>query len=261
MPELPDVETFRKYLAVTSLHKKIVKVHIPGRELLSGISSTTLRRHLKGRKLVTTARHGKHLFAGTDAEDWLMLHFGMTGKLKYYSKDDRKPSHTRLLLDFDNGYHLAYDNQRKLGSIGLVKDIDGFVRRRELGRDAMELDMEEFRELYGNKRGSVKAALMDQKTMAGVGNVYADEILFQARISPEASMDELDRNDMGRIFRNMNKVLKKAIDCRADPDCLPSSYIIPHREKDGKCPRCGNSLEKVEVSGRTTYYCSRRQKA
>lgn len=261
MPELPDVETFRKYLAVTSLHKKIVKVHIPGKELLAGISSTTLRRHLKGRKLVDTSRHGKHLFAGTDAGEWLMLHFGMTGKLKYYGKDDSKPSHTRLLLDFENDYHLAYDNQRKLGSIGLVKDIEGFVRRRELGEDALEVDLETFREIYDSKRGSVKSALMDQKTMAGVGNIYADEILFQAKIDPEKSLEELDRNDIGRLFRNMKKVLKKAIDCRADPECLPSSYIIPHRQKDGNCPRCGNKLQRVKVSGRTTYFCPGRQKA
>jgi len=261
MPELPDVETFRKYLSVTSLHKKVAKVHIPGKKLLKGLSATTLRRHLKGRKLVDTARHGKYLFAATDRGDWLVLHFGMTGKLKYYMNKEKEPAHTRLLLVFRNGYHLAYDDQRKLGTISLVRDMNGFIKRRELGPDALRIDPEAFRDSMGGKRGSVKAALMDQHTISGIGNVYADEILYQAGVNPESSLEDLEDSDIDRIYRNMMKVLNKAIDCRADPECLPDTYLIPSREKGGVCPECGEELERTQVSGRTTYFCPCRQGA
>ncbi|OPL19618.1 MAG: hypothetical protein AVO35_09900 [Candidatus Aegiribacteria sp. MLS_C] len=259
MPELPDVETFRRYLAYTSLHKKIVKVHLPGKELIYGITATTLRRHLLGRVLNRTERHGKHMFAGTDAGEWLLLHFGMTGFLKYYRDEDGEPGHPRLILDFDNGYHLAYDDQRKLGRIGLVMDIDGYIERRNLGPDALGIDLETFLKAYEDRRGAVKSALMDQSAMAGIGNIYADEILYQAGINPETRVAELDDDAMERLFRNMNKVLKKAVECGAKPDCLPDSYLIPHRTKGGTCPRCGREVTRTKVSGRTTYYCPYRQ--
>jgi len=95
--------------------------------------------------------------------------------------------------------------------------------------------------------------------MAGIGNIYSDEILFQARIHPKATVDRLDRDQRGRLFRALKRVLRKAIEVQADPQRLPSSYLISHRDPEERCPRCKGKVEKIEVSGRSGYYCPRCQ--
>jgi formamidopyrimidine-DNA glycosylase len=189
MPELPDVQVFREYLDATALHQRIDDVTVSGAgELLHDVSARTLRDRLKGRSLAGTRRRGKHLFAKLSGNGWLRLHFGMTGELAYFKRRREAPDHVRLRLDFANGYHLAYRNVRKLGEIGLVDDVVEFVEAEGLGPDALdpELDLGAFREALGKRRGSVKGALMNQEVVAGIGNVYADEILLAAGGRPPA---------------------------------------------------------------------------
>ena len=130
MPELPDVEVFRQYMDSTSLHQKIADVSLKDKSLLGEASSRDLQVRLKDRKFQSTLRHGKYLFAETDEEDWLVLHFGMTGFLKYFKNDEQAPEHIRMLITFNNGYHLAYDCQRKLGLIDLTKDTEKFLEEK-----------------------------------------------------------------------------------------------------------------------------------
>ena len=101
---------------------------------------------------------------------------------------------------------------------------------------------------------------MDQVVMAGIGNVYSDEILYQAGIHPRTKTNELDEGKLERLFHCMKDVLQKAIDCQAQPDKFPKTYITPHRHEDGHCPRCGAELEKVQVGSRHAHYCPNQQK-
>lgn len=115
MPELPDVEVFRRYLESTALHREVATVHVKDERLLAGVSASTLRRHLKGSELSGTRRHGKLLFVELEgAARWLLLHFGMTGSQRYYEAGD-VPDHTAVLLDLEGGGHVAYRNQRTFG--------------------------------------------------------------------------------------------------------------------------------------------------
>jgi len=258
MPELPDVELFRRYFDATSLHQRIAFVQVKAPELLRGLSTRQLREHLQGRRFESTHRHGKYLFATTDSGECLMLHFGMTGFLKYFKNPANEPGHDRMLVGFSNGSYLAYDCRRKLGEIGLASDLERFIEERELGPDALDadLDLEEFGKILSRSRGSVKGALMNQKLVAGIGNIYSDEILFQAGVHPREKANELDEKAIKRIYRTMReKVLPTTIECRADPARFPDSYIIPHRHQDEKCPKCGGDLEHIRVSGRITYLC------
>ncbi len=259
MPELPDVETFRRYLGYTALHKVVESVDVRSPEMLSGVSLDGLRSELGGTSLEETERHGKYLFARTGRGRWLVLHFGMTGRLAYYRDPGSEPEHARLVLGFENGYSLAMDDRRKLGSAALTGSPGEFAEQRELGPDALLVGSRGFAEALGRKRGMVKSALMDQSTVSGVGNVYADEILFRAGVHPAADVGGMGRGSLVELYGHLREVLETAIDVQADPDRLPDDYLIPRRREGGRCPVCGGELETTKVSGRTTYYCRRRQ--
>lgn len=261
MPELPDVEVFRRYLGRTALHRRIRSVSVENRKVLKDVSERTLARHLKGRRLEETRRHGKFLFARLDSgPEWLVLHFGMTGFLKYFRRRESAPEHPRVVLGLDDGYRLAYDSQRMLGDVQLTKDVDAFCVEHGLGPDALSLDAEGFAEQVGGRRGAVKSALMNQSAVAGIGNVYSDEILFQARVHPDTSVASLEDRDLRDLHRATRKVLEGAIHCRADPQRVPRSWLLPHRYEGGSCPRCGGRLERIPAAGRHAWICPRCQR-
>lgn len=261
MPELPDVEVFREYLNATALHKKIEKVHLTKERILKGVSRTTLSRRLKHREMAETSRHGKHLFVKLTDNGWLRLHFGMTGFLRYYKRDDKALSHVRVQIDFANGYCLAYDNPRLLGQVGITANPAEFIDNAALGPDALkDFDLERLKELASGGRGMLKSTLMSQKKIAGIGNVYSDEILFQAKINPRTEIADLGQSRLDTLHNAMQYVLKKAIECRADPQRMPAAFLIRHRKEDSHCPRCGGDIKKIKISGRTSYICPDCQK-
>ncbi len=256
MPELPDVEVFRRYFNATALHQKIGSVSVHSNRILNGISPKRLKAALEGHPFSATRRHGKHLFAEANG-NWLVLHFGMTGFLRYFKQEQKRPEYEQLVIDFVNGYHLSYDCRRKLGRIRFADDVENFIRFHELGPDALDdrFDLKAFRRRLNTTRPAIKSALMNQSVIAGIGNIYSDEMLFQAGIYPKMKTDQLDDHLLQALFNAMKDVLTTAIACGANPDELPDTYIIPRRGKDGECPKCGAGLTRITVSGRTGYYC------
>jgi formamidopyrimidine-DNA glycosylase len=262
MPELPDVEYFRKYMNSTSLNKKIVGVEVKNSKIIGRISPAALKKQLMGNKLKITKRLGKNLFAGLSNKKWLTMHFGMTGYLKYYKNNQDAPRHVRLLINFDNGYHLAYDCMRMLGKVDLVDDLPGFIKSKKLGVDPIEdkLSFKEFSGLFKSKNGSIKTGLMNQSILAGIGNIYADEILFQSYIHPVSNIERLSEDDLKKIYQKMNTVLKRAISVNADHEELPTNYLLTHRKAGEDCPKCGGKIKKHTIGGRSSYFCSKHQK-
>jgi DNA-formamidopyrimidine glycosylase len=255
MPELPDVEMFRRYLDSKALHQRIHFVQVEDDAVLDGVTAKSLQVRLKGHEFKSTRRHGKNVFiAITGRDEYLRLHFGMTGGLTFLTDSSPPPRHTRVLFHF-NGHQLAFLDQRKLGAIGLVAAIGDFIGEKKLGPDALEISDSQFRARLGGRCGGIKPALMDQQLVAGLGNVYADELLFHARTHPKASIETLNRAGLKKIYCEMQTVLKKAIECRADIDRLPRSWMLPHRGRDSKCPRCAHAWERIKAAGRTTYLC------
>lgn len=266
MPELPDVEVMRRYLESTALHKKIEDLEIRAEILVAGEDSNKvedLKAQTMGHSFESTRRHGKWLFAMLDeeGEKSFVFHFGMTGGLKYFKNLEDEPDYTRALFHFDNGYQLAYISQRKLGELKVIDSIERFIKEKDLGPDALDqdFDLEAFKKATEGRHAMVKTTLMDQETMAGIGNVYSDEILFQAGIYPRKKIDELDEGEIETLYQAMKGVLETAIEHQADPERFPEDYITPHRHEDGHCPKCGAALEKVQVGSRHAYYCPKRQ--
>lgn len=256
MPEIPDVEVYKRYVDATSLHQRIQHVSVETIRLLKGVSKTSLGRYLHGHCLEKTKRHGKYLFVQLDAGKWLVLHFGMTGDLKYFRHGNDKPDYTRVLFDFDNGYHLAYISKRKLGAITLTDQVSRFVADQHLGPDALDMDLRRFKESTGRRRGSVKTWLMNQTVVAGIGNVYSDEILFQARIHPRRKVGDLSEADIERLYRKLRWVIERAIEAHAEPVRMPDKFLTTHRHKDDQCPKCRGPLEHETIGGRTAYFCA-----
>src|SRR6266571_5104565 len=201
MPELPDVENFKRYLNATSLHQRIIGVDVRSAYVLKGISARELARRLKARCFESSCRHGKHLFVRADGDLWLRLHFGMTGSLLYFKHEEDAPRHTRVLFVFANTYCLAFEDQRKFGEVGLVADVDEYLRKRGLGPDALDISLSQFREFLRTHRGAVKTILLNQKLIAGIGNIYADEILFHARMHPATDGSGLTEKPAAKLFR------------------------------------------------------------
>lgn len=251
MPELPDVEGFRR------VARKAAGRRIEDVDVLDG----TLLRGGRGRTIVGTRfgdprRHGKWLiFPAGDAE--VLMHFGMTGRLDWERRGSERHQHDRIVFVCRGG-ELRYRNMRKFGGVWISK------RGRErvtgpLGPDAAEVDREGFRELLGRRRGGIKAALMDQRLIAGLGNLMVDEIAWRARVTPRALVPRLSRRRIDRLWEAMDEVVR---------DSLPTGRVPPidgwltgaRDAREQTCPRCGARLRKAPVAGRTTVWCPRCQR-
>ena len=260
MPELPEVETFKRYLDSTSLRRRITNVEVRDAYVLKRVSARKLARRLKGRRFENSHRHGKHLFVRAADELWLRLHFGMTGSFEYLEYDEVAPRTARVIFRFADDCCLAFDDQRKFGEIELIEDVGEFVQTRGLGPDALQIDFSQLKAIVGKHRGAVKALLLNQQLIAGIGNLYADEILFRTGMHPATDAARLRDEELKRLFRATRYVLEKAIASKTDFNCLPKSWLLTHRGKGGRCPRCGRALQSATVGGRTSWFCGHCQK-
>lgn len=255
MPELPDVELFRRGIEGYALHRPIVGLSLPNPELLDGISAAELRRRLEGRRFVSTRRHGKHLLLQVEGDGWLTLHFGMSGYPRFSAKGLPLPPYTRMAIGFAEG-EFAFVVPRKIGRIALVERPEQLIEERRLGIDALDprLDRALFEDLArGN--GMIKCRLMEQSIIAGIGNEYSDEILFQARLDPRRQAGAIAGAEMERLYRAMKRVLREAIERGAEPRRLPDEWLLPHRREGSNCPACGGKVLRLRLCGRSAYLC------
>ncbi len=255
MPELPDVERFRQYLSATGLNKTVETVEVTdNRALADSTRPVDLRKALQAASLSEPRRHGKWLFARIRSDGYLGLHFGMTGFLEHFHGSDA-PRHSRMLLWFEDGSCLAYVCQRMLGEIATTDDPDEFLAARGVGPDAMELDAETFAHRISRRRSAMKSAVMNQSVLAGLGNIYADETLFQAGVHPRADARQSGRRRIDHVHKVMRRVLTAAIQRGADARRLPRRWLVHRREPGQPCPRCGRGLEHMRINQRGTYFC------
>jgi formamidopyrimidine-DNA glycosylase len=265
MPELPDVENYGRYFKRHGLNKTITGVHVGDTRALDHISPKQLQARLVGAKFTVTRRHGKHLFARISKGGWLTMHFGMTGSLAAFKREKDEPSHDRVRFDFGRTDHLGYIDPRLFGRVGYTDDADTFIKAHKLGIDALDpkLTLARFEQALAGG-GGLKATLMDQSRLAGIGNIFADEILFQTRLHPLSPAGHLSPPQREALFTAMRKVFKTAIAAGAGAEGywerLPRTYLLRQRGKRGVCPRGHGPLSIMTAAGRTTYFCGKCQK-
>jgi len=259
VPELPEVEIYCRYFAEHALGQRIARVRVLDERILGDVRKATFVRSLAGHTFADVRRHGKHLFADAGGV-WLHLHFGMTGDLAY--GDDQPSRFARVIFDFENGRRLAFEDMRLFGVVDLTPTPDDYIAGHGLGPDPLDAKfrLPDFQRLVAKRRGAVKALLMSQDVIAGIGNLYADEMLYQTSIHPRRAVDELSGLEVRGLYAAMRRILKAVIARKARGASYPARYLIEHREEGGPCPTCGAPIRRTVVFGRTTYYCGKHQR-
>ena len=251
MPELPDVEGYRR-AAEPAAGRRIERVDVIDRTLLRGGRASAI----EGERFGDFSRHGKWLVVPAgDAE--VLMHFGMTGRLDWERRGTDRHVHDRIVFVCRGG-ELRYRNMRKFGGVWISR------RGRErvtgpLGPDAAEVGSERFRELLAPRRGGLKAALMDQRLIAGLGNLMVDEIAWRGRVDPRTPVGRLSRRRVERLWRAMDEVVRESLPTGRVPPA--EGWLTKARdEREQRCPRCGARLRRGTVAGRTTVWCGRCQR-
>jgi formamidopyrimidine-DNA glycosylase len=265
MPELPEVEGYRLYLEATSLHQPIEHIDVEDTKLLT-TEQSTLTEALHGAAFTGTRRVGKNLFVFTDKPGvTVRMHFGMSGDLEYYHSSIDRPRHARIVFYFRGGFNLGFVCPRKFERVGLVEDVDAFLKKKKIGKDALELTVQDLTDALAGRKSVIKSTLLDQRVAAGVGNWIADELLYQARIHPEKPANELSSTEIEALRDAIQTVLHTAIEKEARYADFPASYLIHARAWDTSpyedekhhllCPRDQAEIQITKVGGRTTYFC------
>jgi formamidopyrimidine-DNA glycosylase len=255
MPELPDVEVYRQRLVDATRRRRLEGAQVHDQYVLAGTSARALGERLRDARVATTRRHGKTLYAVLGTPPHLRLHFGMTGDLVPAGSDDPTPEHTRVVLDLSDGRRLQFVDQRRLGEVGLVDDVDADIAEHGLGLDVLDLDERALRDLLGGSRGGLKALLTDQKQVAGLGNIYTDEVLFHARLDPRRPAADVSPAGVRRLHRQVRRVVDRAVEAGAEPGAMPRRWLLHHREDHAECPRGNGTIRSFSVSGRRGYWC------
>ena len=257
MPELPDVEGFRRTFQKHAAGKLVRAVRWIDRSMLRDTTQQRVARALKGRRFARPERQGKLLICPTEDGPALLLHFGMTGQFVWGEQGTRHP-HDRLGLEFDDGV-LRYRNMRKFGGIWIADGEAELERiRSRLGPDWQSVSFEDFEKLLGGRRASLKALLLDQSVASGLGNLTADEALWQARLDPVRPASSLGSRERRELYRKIQKVLRDSVPYGLVP--AKRTWLTGARGPGSTCPRCGARLERRTVAGRTTYSCPREQR-
>jgi formamidopyrimidine-DNA glycosylase len=258
MPELPDVEGFRRYLTKHAQGRLILRVDVPDREIVRNRSPQALGRSLAGAAFAPPDRHGKWLIAPAgDVE--LLLHFGMTGELRFALDDSDRHPHDRAIF-VCNGGELRYNNMRRFGGIWLAGDRAERDRvTGPLGPDAATLGPAEFEQLLRVRRGGIKAALMDQRLIAGVGNLLSDEITWRAHVHPATPVSSLGRARVRRLYEALHDAIGESIRYGRVPHGV--RWLTRVRDdSEARCPRCATRLRRATIAGRTACWCPRCQR-
>ncbi len=258
MPELPEVETYKRYLDKTSLKQVIKEVKIIDTRVLN-VDDSYLIKSVKDKHFESSTRHGKYVLVHLKPK-YLVLHFGMTGELEYYNKKEDDPKFCKVIFQFKNGFNLAYISRRMFGKLDIVDSIQEFIAKKKLGPDAFKMSLEEFKEATNRRTAILKNALLNQSFVAGIGNIYSDEILFRTKLHPKTKIDSLNESKIKELYDNIKGVLKFGIEKQGDLSIYPNSFLIPHRKKEEQCPICNTEIERFELSGRHGFYCPSCQK-
>ena len=243
MPELPEAERARLQIE-RALDREIVAVDDSDTYVCRPHAPGDISGGLLGRRLTSAHRRGKFLWAETDDEGpELGLHLGMAGHIVI-----DEPAHVRwdrFALEFADGGRLALRDRRRLGRALLAPDFS------HVGPDAAEIGRDEFRARIGRGAAPIKARLLDQGAISGIGNLLADEILWRASLHPRRAAGELSLEELDRLRREIRAALRSAIRLGG----AHTGALIEHRVRGGRCPRCGTELERATVGGRTTFWC------
>jgi formamidopyrimidine-DNA glycosylase len=263
MPELPEVETVVRSLAPKLTGRRIVDATFSSHHVVRQ-KFPELRKRVRDQVVRSVERHGKFIVLTLD-RGVLVIHLGMTGKLLL---DSEPGPYARAVFELDRGL-LVYDDIRHFGRIEWSPELP--ARAAALGPDALGISLEDFRKLLKTRRSGIKPLLLNQRFLRGMGNIYTDEALFEARIHPRALAASLSKERAGRLHSAMVDILKTAIRLKGssisdyvDADGQRGSFQQHHQvygRAGDPCPTCGTQIRRIVVGQRGTHYCPKCQRS
>jgi formamidopyrimidine-DNA glycosylase len=275
MPELPEVETVVRGLRAVLPGRRILNVRLGKTDFIDDPAALELQ--LPGSRIIAVRRHGKFILVelesanGRKQEASLLIHLGMTGQIVTCPPEARVVPHTHVFLALDDGRELRYTDIRRFGRMGMLANAAHESVLGKLGLDPLEASEEEFRARIRSRRAHIKALLLDQHVLRGMGNIYTDESLWRARIHPRRLGANLNDRETHRLYGVVRRVLIEAIRLGGssisdyvDAEGNAGEFQIRHRAygREGKrCSRCGTTIRRIIVAGRSSYFCPRCQAA
>jgi len=261
MLELPDVEILKLYFRATSLGQKIKDIdHLNDSNPIRGLSLLGFRERLLGKEFKKVDRRGNFLLVSMkQLPETLIIRFGREGGLHYTKQDEpltKEDQSTRLRFKFQNDYELRWLDAKNLGEIHFAQDLNKASILKNLGREPLSFSEENFRELLEkNESLNVKTFFLSQEKIAGIGNVYADEILYQAKINPHRQIGNLQPRERKELYQKMLFVLKESLAFIPKKN-FDSSWLITHRHIDTRCPSGEkHQLDQEIIAGQATIFC------
>jgi formamidopyrimidine-DNA glycosylase len=264
MPELPEVETIVRDLREDIIGKKIIAVKFLTRSVWR--TRVPSPNSLVGATIDRLERKGKNILIFISGGKVLIIHLKMTGRLTLEDPSTANRKHTHFIMKFDES-ELRFNDIRRFGYLDLIKQdrLDQVPYLAKLGPDALNISRNEFVILAGSKKRIIKALLMDQDTIAGMGNIYTDESLFRAGIYPKRISSSISAARAGRLYDAMIETLNQAISSRGSTidnyvggrgqaGSFQDQHLVYGREGD-PCPKCGHPIKRITVGGRSTHYC------
>src|SRR6202158_6273365 len=275
MPELPEVETLVRGLRRPLVGRRITVVRLGKTDFMD--DPAALQRDVPGCRIEEVTRHGKFIVMrlspskASSAAAGLLVHLGMTGHLAVASADEPIVNHTHAFFALDDGRELRYTDSRRFGRMGIFGEVALQKVLAPLGHDPLEISRRDFALRLARRRARIKALLLDQRVLRGVGNIYADESLFRARIHPARIAYRLTKTQLAALYRAVREILTAAIGLRGssisdyvDSDGKRGEFQLRHRvyQREGKpCVRCRKKIRRVIVAGRSSHFCPRCQPA
>ena len=281
MPELPEVETVARGLRRTILGRRILAVRLGKTDFID--NPADLEQHLPGRKIEAVDRYGKFMLLrlspvqgteegstnGDTAPASLLVHLGMTGQIGSLPAAEPPVKHTHVFLELDDSRELRYTDPRRFGRLAYLDQSALETELPRFGADPLEIPAASFVLQARARRSRIKALLLDQSFLRGVGNIYADESLWRARIHPARLASSLSSGQAKALHRALQQVLRRAIAMHGssisdfrDAEGEPGWYQQQHRayDREGRrCYRCGAKIRRMIVAGRSSYFCPRCQ--
>ena len=273
MPELPEVETIRRQLAPALEGRRLERIEVRDPRWSDPAPPEAISDALNGRAIEWLGRRGKYLVVSFEDDVHLVMHLRMTGNLLLVPADAEEPGHLRVVMDLDDGKRLLFVDVRRFGTGDVLLGSDALAEyfASRLGVEPLSPDFtaEALRALARGRKQPVKAFLLTQERVAGVGNIYADEALFRARIHPQRPVGTLKRPQVAALRDAVVETLEAGIDAKGasiddyrQVDGAEGSFqdrFLVHTREGEPCPRCGTTIRKLRAAGRGTYVCPRCQ--
>lgn len=276
MPELPEVETVVKGLRPLITDRIVTAVEIREENMIAYPEADiqAFKDSLIGSKIDAINRRGKYIIIELNTDKNMVIHLRMTGKLLVKEVKEFRDKHTHVIFSLNDGQEIRFNNIRKFGRVYLIdknhpEQAGGLS---DLGPEPLseDLTLTDFKKLFKNRRALMKSLLLNQHFVAGIGNIYADEILFLSGVRPDRTADTLTEDEKEKIYHNMRHILKKGIiyggtsfsdyvNAFGEKGSFQEELKVHQREGE-ECYSCGTKINKIKVSGRSTYFCPKCQK-